>query len=340
VLIKDAEALEQAHRVTAVVFDKTGTLTQGKPALTALVPHGVDEARLLQLAAAIQRGSEHSLAHAVTGAADAARAALDASGSAVPALAATQVAALPGRGMSAIVDGVQLILGSTRLMNEQGVDLSPLAARAAELEAAGNTVSWLADNVAQRLLGLLAFGDQLKPTARAAVQRLRAQGIVTIMLTGDNQGAAQAAGQALGIDRVEANLLPEDKTGKIAQLQREGHRVAMVGDGINDAPALAAADVGIAMSSGTDAAMQAAGVTLMRGDPALVADAIAISRRTFSKIRQNLFWAFVYNLAGIPLAAFGLLNPMLAGAAMALSSVSVISNALLLRRWHPAKEEA
>jgi Cu+-exporting ATPase len=340
VLIKDAEALEQAHRVTAVVFDKTGTLTQGKPALTALVPHGVDEARLLQLAAAIQRGSEHSLAHAVTEAADAARAALDASGGVVPALAAAQVAALPGRGMSAIVDGVQLILGSTRLMNEQGVDLSPLAARAAELEAAGNTVSWLADNVAQRLLGLLAFGDQLKPTARAAVQRLRAQGIVTIMLTGDNQGAAQAAGQALGIDRVEANLLPEDKTGKIAQLQREGHRVAMVGDGINDAPALAAADVGIAMSSGTDAAMQAAGVTLMRGDPALVADAIAISRRTFSKIRQNLFWAFVYNLAGIPLAAFGLLNPMLAGAAMALSSVSVISNALLLRRWHPAKEEA
>jgi Cu+-exporting ATPase len=340
VLIKDAEALEQAYRVTAVVFDKTGTLTQGKPALTALVPHGVDEARLLQLAAAIQRGSEHSLAHAVIEAADAARLALDASGSAVPARAATQTAALPGRGMSAIVDGVPLILGSTRLMNEQGVDLSPLAARAAELEAAGNTVSWLADNVAQRLLGLLAFGDQLKPTARAAVQRLRAQGIVTIMLTGDNQGAAQAAGQALGIDRVEANLLPEDKTSKIAELQREGHRVAMVGDGINDAPALAAADVGIAMSSGTDAAMQAAGVTLMRGDPALVADAIAISHRTFSKIRQNLFWAFVYNLAGIPLAAFGLLNPMLAGAAMALSSVSVISNALLLRRWHPAKEEA
>ena len=340
VLIKDAEALEQAYRVTAVVFDKTGTLTQGKPALTALVPHGVDEARLLQLAAAIQRGSEHSLAHAVIEAADAARLALDASGSAVPARAATQTAALPGRGMSAIVDGMPLILGSTRLMNEQGVDLSPLAARAAELEAAGNTVSWLADNVAQRLLGLLAFGDQLKPTARAAVQRLRAQGIVTIMLTGDNQGAAQAAGQALGIDRVEANLLPEDKTSKIAELQREGHRVAMVGDGINDAPALAAADVGIAMSSGTDAAMQAAGVTLMRGDPALVADAIAISHRTFSKIRQNLFWAFVYNLAGIPLAAFGLLNPMLAGAAMALSSVSVISNALLLRHWHPAREEA
>jgi Cu+-exporting ATPase len=329
VLIKDAEALEQAHRVTAVVFDKTGTLTQGKPALTALVPHGVDEERLLQLAAAIQRGSEHSLARAVAEAAHEA-----------PALAATQIAALPGRGMSAIVDGMPLILGSTRLMNEQGVDLSPLAARAAELEAAGNTVSWLADNGGRRLLGLLAFGDQLKPTARAAVQRLRAQGIVTIMLTGDNQGAAQAAGQALGIDRVEANLLPEDKTGKIAQLQREGYRVAMVGDGINDAPALAAADVGIAMSSGTDAAMQAAGVTLMRGDPALVADAIAISHRTFSKIRQNLFWAFVYNLAGIPLAAFGLLNPMLAGAAMALSSVSVISNALLLRRWHPAKEKA
>ncbi|MBC7858408.1 MAG: HAD-IC family P-type ATPase, partial [Burkholderiaceae bacterium] len=243
--------------------------------------------------------------------------------------------ALPGRGLSATVDGLDLLLGSTRLMQEQGVDLAPLAARADELERSGFTISWLAASKPTRLLGLLAFGDQIKPGAQAGVARLHGLGLRTVMLTGDNQGSADAVGRSLGIGEVAAKMLPADKTAKIEALKRAGARVAMVGDGINDAPALAAADVGIAMSTGTDVAMHAAGITLMRGDPSLVADAIDISRRTYGKIRQNLFWAFIYNLVGIPLAAFGLLNPMVAGAAMAFSSVSVISNALLLRRWTP-----
>ncbi|MEC5163226.1 MULTISPECIES: heavy metal translocating P-type ATPase [unclassified Janthinobacterium] len=327
ILIKDAEALEVAHGVTTVVFDKTGTLTEGRPALAHLVAHGVDEDRLLQLAAAIQNGSEHSLARAVLDAA-AARA--------LAPLPATALAALPGRGLTASVDGLALKLGSARLMREQGVDLAPLAARAAELEDGGHTISWLAVGAPQpQLLGLFAFSDRVKPGARAAVARLHALGLRTLMLTGDNQGSADAVGGLLGIGEVAAKMLPADKTATIEALKRAGERVAMVGDGINDAPALAAADVGIAMSTGTDVAMHAAGITLMRGDPALVADAIDIARRSYNKIRQNLFWAFIYNLVGIPLAAFGLLNPMLAGAAMAFSSVSVIGNALLLRRWRP-----
>ncbi|SDF40578.1 MULTISPECIES: cation-translocating P-type ATPase [unclassified Duganella] len=328
ILIKDAEALELAHRITTVAFDKTGTLTEGQPSLAVLAPApGVDEARLLQLASAVQRGSEHALARAVQQAA---------ATRAVAALApAADISALPGRGVAATVDGVRLLLGSTRLMQEQGVSLQALSARAEELERSGHTISWLADADAHQLLGLLAFGDRIKPQAQAAIAALHAMHIQTILLTGDNQGSADAVARQLGVQRVIANMLPADKASTVAGLKGEGATIAMVGDGINDAPALAAADVGIAMSSGTDVAMHAAGITLMRGDPALVAAAISISRRSYSKIRQNLFWAFIYNLIGIPLAALGLLNPMVAGGAMALSSVSVISNALLLRRWKP-----
>ncbi|WP_229215393.1 cation-translocating P-type ATPase [Duganella sp. CY15W] len=330
ILIKDAEALELAHRITTVAFDKTGTLTEGRPSLAVLAPApGVDETRLLSLAAAVQRGSEHALARAVQQVAEA---------RAVPAPVATGISALPGRGVAATVDGVQLILGSTRLMREQAISLQALSARAEELERQGHTVSWLAAPGADGLLGLLAFGDRIKPQAQAAVQALHAMQIQTILLTGDNQGSADAVGKQLGVKRVIANMLPADKAATIGTLKTDGATIAMVGDGINDAPALAAADVGIAMSSGTDVAMNAAGITLMRGDPALVAAAISISRRSYSKIRQNLFWAFIYNLIGIPLAAFGLLNPMVAGGAMALSSVSVISNALLLRRWKPENQ--
>src|SRR5471032_2324267 len=336
ILIKDAVALELAHRVGTVAFDKTGTLTEGKPALRALAPFEIDAARLLQLAAAVQRGSEHALARAVVDAAAAADAGAIAAGATSPApLSASDVRALPGRGMAATVDGDALILGSARLMAEQGIALDPLAARAAALEQQGHTISWLASATSKRLLGMLAFGDRVKPGAKEGIQRLHALNIATVLLTGDNQGSADSVARELGIASVRANMLPADKTQAIADLKQNGAKVAMVGDGVNDAPALAAADVGIAMSSGTDVAMQAAGITLMRGDPALVADAIDISRRTYAKIRQNLFWAFIYNLVGIPLAAFGLLNPMVAGAAMALSSVSVISNALLLRRWKP-----
>ncbi|MES2740435.1 MAG: heavy metal translocating P-type ATPase [Pseudomonadota bacterium] len=336
ILIKDAEVLEVAHRVRTVVFDKTGTLTMGRAALTVCEPVGIAPQRLLQLAASMQRASEHSLARAVQ---EAAAAAPD-----VPSLPAVAVTAVPGRGLSAVVDGVQLKLGNTRWMTELGIGLAPLADRAAELERGGHTVSWLAqdghEGAPASVLGLLAFRDPIKPGARAAVERLHRLGIKTVLLSGDNQGSADAVARALGIAEVGAGLLPADKTARIGQLRQAGERVAMVGDGINDAPALAAADIGIAMGGGTDVAMQAAGITLMRGDPSLVADALDIARRTYRKIWQNLFWAFVYNLIGMPLAAFGWLNPMLAGAAMAFSSVSVIGNALLLRRWRPADQVA
>lgn len=332
ILIKDAEALEIAHSITTVVFDKTGTLTQGRPALAEAAPHGIDPTTLLKLAASIQQGSEHPLAHAVVDAAQA---------KGIDLLPASDVEALPGRGLSATVDGRDLRLGSTRLMQELGVDLGLLAQTAAVLESKGNTISWLASvSDGNRLLGMMAFGDQLKQSAQPAVSRLHALGARTVLLTGDNKGSAAAVGGALGIDKIVAEVLPADKAEKVVALKGKDQVVAMVGDGINDAPALAAADVGIAMATGTDVAMHAAGITLMRGDPALVADAIDISRRTYSKIRQNLFWAFIYNLFGIPLAAFGLLNPVVAGAAMAFSSVSVISNALLLKRWKPAREAA
>ena len=325
ILIKDAEALEVAHRIDTVAFDKTGTLTEGKPTLVAAEPASGDRSALLAASAALQRGSEHPLAQAVLAAAEA---------EFVTVLQARDLLAVAGRGVAASVEGRDLRLGSERYMHELGVDLAPLRARSAQLQTEGRTVSWLADlSVAPRLLGLLAFGDTLKPSARRAIAALRDAGVRSVVLTGDNRGSAAAVAKALGVDRVEAEVLPEDKSAHVAELKRHGAVVAMVGDGINDAPALAAADVGIAMSTGTDVAMHAAGVTLMRGDPALVPAAIDISRRTYRKIRQNLFWAFAYNVIGIPLAALGLLNPMLAGAAMAFSSVSVVANALALRRW-------
>ena len=243
---------------------------------------------------------------------------------------------LPGRGVAAAVNGRDLILGSTRLMEDEGIAMTPLATEAARLEAEGRTVSWVAERAPERrLLGLLAFGDEVKASAAAAVAALHGRGIRSVMLTGDNAGSARAAAGKLGIDDFVANVLPEGKSDAVAALRAEDRTVAMVGDGVNDAPALAAADVGIAMSTGTDVAMHAAGITLMRGDPRLVADAIDISKRTYAKIRQGLFWAFIYNLVGIPLAALGYLSPVIAGAAMALSSVSVVANALTLRRWRP-----
>jgi Cu+-exporting ATPase len=243
----------------------------------------------------------------------------------------------------------ELRLGSARWMAELGVDLAPLAARATELQALGRTVSWLADvsGDAPQLLGLVAFGDRLRDGAIDAVQRLRAEGVRTVMISGDGRGSAEGVAQLLGIAEVHAEVLPGEKASLVTSLRslsaadgqrakRRPVRVAMVGDGLNDAPALAAADVGIAMASGTDVAMEAAGITLMRSDPRLVADALDISRRCVAKIRQNLFWAFAYNVAGIGLAAAGLLSPMVAGAAMAFSSVSVVANALTLRRWKAA----
>ncbi|MFL9898236.1 heavy metal translocating P-type ATPase [Paraburkholderia fungorum] len=337
VLIKDAEALETAHRVNIVAFDKTGTLTVGQPSVTAFEAIGdIGRDEAMALAAAVQRHSDHPLARAVLKAYEEAKLATR---SPITTLAASAARTVPGRGVEADIDG-SVALGSTRWLNELGIPLAPqLAERAKQLAAAGNTVSWLMQRapLAPVALALIAFGDTVKPNARAAVERLAQMGIKSVLVTGDNHGSAASVAQALGIAEFHAEVLPDDKARVIRDLKiRSAGIVAMVGDGINDAPALAAADIGIAMATGTDVAMQAAGITLMRGDPALVADAIDISRRTWRKIQQNLFWAFVYNLIGIPLAAFGLLNPMLAGAAMAFSSVSVVTNALLLRSWRGA----
>ena len=321
ILIKDAEALETAHAVDVVAFDKTGTLTRGTPTLVGFESHNMESRDALALAAAVQAGSEHPLARAVI---DAAKG--------LSIEPAAGVKALPGRGVEARVKGRRLALGSSRWMRQLGVDLSPLTEKAAAWERDGRTVSWLAD-LDLGPIAALAFGDEPRPEAAQAVQLLKKRGVRTIMLSGDNAAAAGAVGRRLGIDEVRAPILPEEKANAIAALRSAQRGVAMVGDGVNDAPALAAADLGVAMGSGTDVAMHAAGVTLMRPDPRLVSAAIDISRRTYAKIRQNLFWAFVYNVVGIPLAALGILSPVLAGAAMALSSVSVVGNTLLLKRW-------
>lgn len=333
ILIKDAEALELAHSVTAVAFDKTGTLTEGKPSLVAFEPvEGISKEALLRIAGALQQTSDHPLAQA-------AMEKVREHGLSLPVV--TEAKALPGRGIQALLDGELMLLGSTRLMQELGVAPGKLAAIASRLESEGKTISWLLcqkDNSTQ-LVGLLAFGDTVKQTSYLAIARLRELGIKTVMLTGDNQGSANAVAKELGIDEVRAELLPGDKANIVQELRGQGYLVAMVGDGLNDAPSLVAADVGLSMSTGTDVAMEAAGITLMRGDPRLVADSFDVSRRTYSKIKQGLFWAFAYNVLGIPLAALGMLNPVIAGAAMAFSSVSVVTNALLLRRWRGAATE-
>jgi Cu+-exporting ATPase len=335
ILIKDAQALELAHKVDTVAFDKTGTLTVGQPRLTAFhVEPGAEDAAVLAAVAAVQSGSEHPLARAVVQSAQDRGLAM-----AEP----VGVRAVPGRGTEGEVAGRSYLVGSLRWMDELGVDLGALGERAQQLQDEGATVSAVAERSAQGLAvrALMAFGDEPKPGAREALAQLRAQGLRTVMISGDNKGAAEAMARRLGLDpdagEVMAEVLPGDKAQAVRALQqgRDGaHRtVAMVGDGVNDAPALAAADVGMAMGNGTDVAMHAAGITLMRGDPQLVAAALDISHRTVLKIRQNLFWAFAYNVAGIPLAALGYLSPVVAGAAMALSSVSVMTNALLLKRW-------
>jgi Cu+-exporting ATPase len=336
ILIKDVQALEIAHRVQTVAFDKTGTLTLGQPRLTQQVPApGQEVMTALRWAASVQSGSEHPLARAVVTAAKAQRLEL---------MTPVDLAAVPGRGVQATVEGRQLLLGSLRWLQQEGMDPALWASDVTALQAQGATLSALAERTAQGVQGLLlmAFGDEPKPGAAEALAVLRARGLKLVMISGDNQAAAEAMARRLGLrpenGEVLANVMPADKVAQIQKLRQgenEGRVVAMVGDGVNDAPALAAADVGMAMGTGTDVAMHAAGITLMRGDVALVAAALDISARTVAKIRQNLFWAFAYNVAGIPLAALGYLNPMMAGAAMALSSVSVMANALLLKRWKP-----
>jgi Cu+-exporting ATPase len=327
ILVRDAEAIERAQGVTLVAFDKTGTLTEGRPRLAALhAAEGTTEAEALRLAGGLQAGSEHPLARAV----------LARAGSGLPAV--TEFRALPGRGVSAEIEGRALLLGSPRALAESGADAGPLAAAAEAESAQGRTLAWLVETApAPRVLALLAFEDSEKPGAAVAVAGLKALGVRAAMISGDSRAAAGAVAARLGLDDVAAEVLPAGKAERIAAWQQARERVAMVGDGVNDAPALAAADLGIAMGTGTDVAIHAAGITLLRGDPALVPAALDVTRRTLAKIRQNLGWAFGYNVIGVPLAAFGYLSPLVAGAAMALSSVSVLANALLLARWRSGR---
>lgn len=334
VLIKDAQALELAHRVDTVAFDKTGTLTAGQPRLVAFVaaatpalPQRAREEEWLAVAASLQSGSEHPLARAVAGAARE---------RGVAVVAPDAVRAVPGRGTEGEVGHRSFLIGSLRWLADMGVSLAPLQSQVERLQGEGATLSALVERTTDGLAlrALMGFADEPKPGAAAALAALRQRGLRLVLISGDNRSAALAMGARLGLDpgEVQAEVLPGDKAARVADLRAGGHVVAMVGDGVNDAPALAAADVGIAMGTGTDVAMHAAGITLMRGDVALVEKAFDISHRTVRKIRQNLFWAFAYNVAGIPLAALGYLSPVVAGAAMALSSVSVLANALLLQR--------
>ena len=338
ILIQDVTALETAHRVQTIVFDKTGTLTQGRPQLIGQVP-GPDEKNntALMWAASVQSASEHPLAQAVVNAAKA---------QGIKLQTPQAMVALPGKGVQAQLNERHLLLGSLRWLEEEGLNTLCWQTEMGHFQAQGATLSALAERTPEGLkpLLLMAFGDEPKPEAQKALASLRQRGIKLVMISGDNTIAAQAMGRKLGLKpeqgEVQANVLPQQKAAEIEKLKKDhGSRVvAMVGDGVNDAPALAAADLGIAMGNGTDVARHAAGMTLMRGDVTLVEAALDISALTVRKIRQNLFWAFAYNVAGIPLAAAGYLNPMVAGAAMALSSVSVMANALLLKRWRPKKK--
>jgi Cu+-exporting ATPase len=351
ILVRDAQALETLRAVKVVAFDKTGTLTQGRPRLTALASQSdtpEDDAQLLRWATALQSGNGHPLARAVI---EAASSQVLPGTSGAPAAAVEGLQLVAGRGVEGQVDGMLLRLGSQRWLTESGLDAGPLAAQAAQAAASGQTVSWVFepgghDQRPARLLGLLTFGDEPKPGAAQAIASLKARGLRVVMISGDNHGAAQAMAQLLGIEEVRAEVLPADKARVVGELKAglaPGEAVAMVGDGINDAPALAAADVGLAMAGeggGTDVAVETAGLTLLRGDPQTVVEAWELSRAVRRKLHQNLFWAFAYNVVGIPMAALGWLSPMVAGAAMALSSVSVITNALTLKRWKPTSRQA
>lgn len=322
ILIKDAEALEKARSVDTVVFDKTGTLSEGRLSLREVHSLKGSDKELLRLSASVQHGSEHPIARALLDAVE------------EPLFALKDFKAHPGRGVEGVLDGRKVLVGNRALMAEAGFAIDPQEDTARPLERAGNTVVWTAVED-QGVLGYLAVGDTPRPSAESAVAGLKALDIHPVMLTGDNARTAHSMAGALGISHVIPEVLPEGKAGEVERLQRDGCVVAMVGDGVNDAPALAQAEVGIAMGTGTDVAMHTAQITLMRGDPALVAGALDVSRATVAKIRQNLFWAFIYNIIALPLAAGGVLSPAIAGAAMAMSSVSVVTNSLLLKRWAP-----
>lgn len=321
VLFKGGEHLESTHKIDTIILDKTGTVTKGKPELTDVEVNDIDEEVFLRLVGSAEKSSEHPLAEAIV-------AGIEARGIQLPAV--EHFEAVPGYGIRANVEGHEVLVGTRKLMAQHNVAIDSVLARMSELETEGKTAMLTA--VDGRYAGLVAVADTIKETSRAAVARLKQMGIEVIMITGDNERTAQAIAKQVGIDHVLAEVLPEGKADEVKKLQQQGKKVAMVGDGINDAPALAVADIGMAIGTGTDVAMEAADVTLMKGDLNSIPDAIYMSRKTMSNIRQNLFWALGYNSLGIPIAAIGLLAPWVAGAAMALSSVSVVMNALRLQR--------
>jgi len=328
VLIKNADALERMEKIDTLVVDKTGTLTEGKPKVTAMRPAAsITEDELLRLAASLEQASEHPLGDAIVAAAKE---------RAIPLAPVTDFSAPSGKGVSGSIDGRQVVIGNRHIMTDAAIDTSHFDAGAEQLRADGATVVYVA--VDGNAAGLIAISDPIKASTPSALQSLRSNGVHIVMLTGDNPTTAKAVAAKLGIADVEADVLPEDKAKIVERLRREGHAVAMAGDGVNDAPALATADVGIAMGTGTDVAIESAGITLLNGDLQGIARARRLSQATMANIRQNLFFAFVYNAAGVPIAAgllypaFGLLlSPIIAAAAMSLSSVSVIANALRLR---------
>ena len=327
VLIKGGEALETAHRLDAVILDKTGTLTKGTPAVTDLLPlGGLSQEELLTLAASAERGSEHPLGKAIVDEAKARGAEL---------LDMRGFRAFPGHGLEANVGGRKIYLGNEKFMAERGVGAPGHIDEIRRLESEGKTVIFIADG--DSLLGVIGVADTLRENSAEAVESLQRMGIEVYMMTGDNERTAQAIAAEAGVSHVMAEVMPDEKADMVQRLRREGKKVGMVGDGINDAPALAAADVGFAIGTGTDIAMEASDITLMQGDLTGVVSGIHLSKTVLRKIRQNLFWAFFYNILGIPLAAFGFLSPIVAGAAMAFSSVSVVSNTLLLRNWKPPR---
>jgi Cu+-exporting ATPase len=328
ILVKNAEALERAEKIAVLALDKTGTLTSGRPQLTDIVPRGMAGDEALGLAAALEQNSEHPLARAIVAASQESQKSL--ANATVDGKKVANFKSIPGQGVEAEIDGRKLQLGSPDWL---GLAADPAVVA---LQQAGKTVMVLAEGA--EVLALFGVADALRPTSKAAVRRLRERGIRVVMLTGDNAATAAAIAAEAGIDEFRAGILPGDKAAAVNELKAGGGLVAMVGDGINDAPALAAADVSFAIGAGSDAAVEAADLTLIRSDLSGVGDAIALSTATLGKIRQNLFFAFIYNVLGIPLAAMGLLNPVVAGAAMALSSVSVVSNSLLLKRWRAGNE--
>jgi Cu+-exporting ATPase len=326
ILIRNAEALERAGAMTTLLLDKTGTLTEGKPAVTRVVPAaGVAEADLLRIAAALERGSEHPIARALLARAE---------GAGIKGALPGEFRAVPGKGVAGVVEGVPARLGTPEFVAEVGVPVD--ATEVARFREAGETVIVAA--AGGRLLGFVLVADRLRPASAEAAARLRALGVGLAVISGDHQATVRAVARQAGIDAYKAGVLPAEKAVEVKARRRAGEVVGMAGDGINDAPALAAADVSFTLAGGTGVAIDTADVTLMRDDLRALADAVDLSRRTVSKVRQNLFFAFVYNVLGIPLAALGMLNPVIAGAAMALSSVSVVSNSLLLGRWRPAKQ--